>query len=76
MVIDCVVLPLVPGVAVCRCVSDGLETSARSQMRSGVAKTKPTGLGYANVFNLGSYARAAGIAVPAKDDPPIITQQS
>lgn len=33
----------------------------QSGMRSGVAKTKLVGLGYANVFNLGSYARAAGI---------------
>jgi len=33
----------------------------QSGMRSGVAKTKLAGLGYANVFNLGSYARAAGI---------------
>jgi hypothetical protein len=30
-------------------------------MRSGVAKTKLAGLGYANVFNLGSYGRAARI---------------
>ena len=33
----------------------------QSGMRSGVAKTKLTGLGYANTFNLGSYARAARI---------------
>jgi phage shock protein E len=33
----------------------------QSGMRSGVAKTKLAGLGYANAFNLGSYARAAGI---------------
>lgn len=33
----------------------------QSGMRSGVAKTKLAGLGYANVFNLGSYGRAARI---------------
>ncbi len=33
----------------------------QSGMRSSAAKTKLTGLGYVNVFNLGSYARAAGI---------------
>ena len=33
----------------------------QSGMRSGMAKTKLTRLGYANAFNLGSYARAAGI---------------
>jgi phage shock protein E len=33
----------------------------QSGMRSGMAKTKLTGLGYAHVFNLGSYARAARI---------------
>jgi hypothetical protein len=30
-------------------------------MRSGVARKKLTGLGYANAFNLGSYERAAQI---------------
>ena len=30
-------------------------------MRSGAAKSKLNGLGYANAFNLGSYARAAQI---------------
>ena len=33
----------------------------QSGMRSGAAKTRLKGLGYANVFNLGSYARAAHI---------------
>jgi phage shock protein E len=33
----------------------------QSGMRSGVAKSRLTGLGYANAFNLGSYARAARI---------------
>jgi phage shock protein E len=33
----------------------------QSGMRSGMAKTKLAGLGYANAFNLGSYARAARI---------------
>jgi len=33
----------------------------QSGMRSGMAKTKLAGLGYAHVFNLGSYARAARI---------------
>ena len=33
----------------------------QSGMRSGVAKSKLNGLGYANAFNLGSYARAAQI---------------
>lgn len=33
----------------------------QSGMRSGMAKTKLTSLGYPNVFNLGSYARAARI---------------
>jgi phage shock protein E len=33
----------------------------QSGMRSGVAKSRLTGLGYANTFNLGSYARAARI---------------
>jgi len=33
----------------------------QSGMRSGIAKTRLKGLGYANVFNLGSYARAARI---------------
>lgn len=33
----------------------------QSGMRSGIAKTKLAGLGYANVFNLGSFARAARI---------------
>ena len=32
-----------------------------SGMRSGVAKTKLNALGYANVYNLGSYSRAARI---------------
>jgi hypothetical protein len=31
-------------------------------MRSGVAKKKLNGLGYANAFNLGSYGRAGQIA--------------
>ncbi len=31
----------------------------QSGMRSGIAKRKVKALGYANVFNLGSYARAA-----------------
>lgn len=35
----------------------------QSGMRSGVAKTRLKGLGYANVFNLGSYARAAHIVI-------------
>jgi phage shock protein E len=35
----------------------------QSGMRSGVAKTRLKGLGYANVFNLGSYARAAHIVM-------------
>ena len=33
----------------------------QSGMRSGMAKTKLAGLGYANAFNLGSYGRAARI---------------
>src|ERR1017187_7570233 len=33
----------------------------QSGMRSGVAKSRLTGLGYANAFNLGSYARATRI---------------
>lgn len=33
----------------------------QSGMRSGVAKSRLTGLGYANAFNLGSYARAKRI---------------
>jgi phage shock protein E len=33
----------------------------QSGMRSGVAKKRLLMLGYANVFNLGSYSRAAGI---------------
>src|ERR1039458_3205566 len=33
----------------------------QSGMRSGIAKSRLTGLGYANAFNLGSYARAARI---------------
>lgn len=33
----------------------------QSGMRSGVAKSRLTGLGYVNAFNLGSYARAARI---------------
>jgi len=33
----------------------------QSGMRSGMAKTKLAGLGYANAFNLGSYARAMRI---------------
>ena len=33
----------------------------QSGMRSGVARKKLIALGYANVFNLGSYGRAAGI---------------
>jgi phage shock protein E len=33
----------------------------QSGMRSGAAKSKLNGLGYANAFNLGSYARAAQI---------------
>lgn len=33
----------------------------QSGMRSGAAKRKLAGLGYANAFNLGSYARAAAI---------------
>ena len=32
-----------------------------SGMRSGVARSKLKGMGYANAFNLGSYARAAQI---------------
>jgi phage shock protein E len=55
---------------------DGIETSlprrvqdrnqvlllhCQSSMRSGVARKKLTGLGYANAFNLGSYERAAQI---------------
>jgi len=35
----------------------------QSGMRSGVAKTRLKTLGYANVFNLGSYARAAHILI-------------
>jgi phage shock protein E len=35
----------------------------QSGMRSGLAKTRLKGLGYANVFNLGSYARAAHIVI-------------
>ena len=35
----------------------------QSGMRSGAAKTKLKALGYANVFNLGSYARAARIVI-------------
>ena len=34
----------------------------QSGMRSGVAKKKLNGLGYANAFNLGSYGRAEQIA--------------
>lgn len=33
----------------------------QSGMRSGVAKKKLKGLGYANVFNLGSYGRASRV---------------
>lgn len=33
----------------------------QSGMRSGIAKKKLKNLGYANVFNLGSYGRAAGM---------------
>lgn len=33
----------------------------QSGLRSGLAKNRLTGLGYANVFNLGSYGRAEGI---------------
>ena len=35
----------------------------QSGMRSGVAKTRLKALGYANVFNLGSYARASHIVI-------------
>jgi rhodanese-related sulfurtransferase len=35
----------------------------QSGMRSGVAKTRLKALGYANVFNLGSYARATHIVI-------------
>jgi rhodanese-related sulfurtransferase len=35
----------------------------QSGMRSGVAKSRFKGLGYPNVFNLGSYARASHIVI-------------
>ena len=41
----------------------------QSGMRSGLAKTKLTSLGYANVFNLGSYARAVRIVASASSLP-------
>jgi phage shock protein E len=36
----------------------------QSGMRSGMAKQKLKGMGYANVFNLGSYGRAESILKP------------
>ena len=41
--------------------SQGLLLHCASGMRSGMAKSKLNGLGYANAFNLGSYGRASKI---------------
>ena len=41
--------------------NQGLLLHCASGMRSGMAKSKLLGMGYANAFNLGSYGRAAKI---------------